>query len=107
MINENTLKAMRGALFIRRQSLKDDDPATRANVDALALVDALLAGDTIASLWSLEDVYSLIDDDDDRDAVTEDEAREVLRFADSEHDASVGINWDVLNHWLDYVRSNA
>jgi hypothetical protein len=34
---------------------------------------------------------------------TDEQAEEVLELAESKHDASVGINWDVLQEWCEYV----
>lgn len=34
---------------------------------------------------------------------TDEEAEMVLELAESKHDASVGINWDVLESWCEYV----
>ena len=34
---------------------------------------------------------------------TDEEAEIVLELAESKHDASVGINWDVLEAWCEYV----
>lgn len=59
--------------------------------------------DTITIEWSIEDVH-MNEDDRDNAPLTDDQAREVLRLADNEHDACVGINWDVLGQWADYVR---
>jgi hypothetical protein len=89
---------MRGALFMRKSTLPAGDMLADTE-QALALVDALLAGDTIASLWSVEDVQGLRDDG----TVDIDTARRVLKLAESEHDASIGINWETLGYWLDYV----
>lgn len=95
---------------------------------ALHFVDSMLRGDTIASVWGTDDVQSLSnmcdiqngycekhgedvdeqgncpDADPEATAITDEEAREVLSLADSEHDATIGINWDVLQCHLDYIR---
>ena len=34
---------------------------------------------------------------------TDEQAEEVLELAESKHDASVGINWEVLEEWCEYV----
>ena len=60
-------------------------------------------GDVIAPSWSVEDVHEtarematgLIEDPDDS-PLTDAEAREVLATVERRHDASIGINWDVL-----------
>ena len=35
--------------------------------------------------------------------LTLDESRETLRLAKKNHDASIGINWEVLSIWIDFV----
>lgn len=34
---------------------------------------------------------------------TDEQAEEILELAESKHDASVGINWEVLEEWCEYV----
>lgn len=51
-----------------------------------------IADDEIAIIWSAEDVLSI------RPDLTPDQALEVLDIAHDNHDASVGINWDVLGY---------
>ena len=58
--------------------------------------------DTISLRWHVDDVYALADDTG-RPHPTLEQAREVLRLADKYHDASIGINWDVLSYYLDTV----
>lgn len=115
MLNERTLKALNTALLCHRNvnSQLDNWPPEnkRPFEDAQSVVTALLDGDTIASLWSIEDVFAVMfPDEDGTRGHTDDEiaeAREVLELADREHDATVGINWGVLEAHLDYVREQA
>ena len=53
--------------------------------------------DTITISWDIDDVLSL------DDALTQESCRKVLKYAKDNHDASVGINWDVLQYWVDVV----
>jgi hypothetical protein len=46
----------------------------------------------IANVWMIEDVLSI------RPDLTEEQAWEVLQVAESRHDATIGINWDVLDY---------
>lgn len=46
--------------------------------------------DFIASFWSVEDVFSVAPN------IMHEEAQEVLAEVDRRHDATIGINWDVL-----------
>jgi hypothetical protein len=63
----------------------------------------------IASYWHISDVHmhaNILEgiDSDEPDEITDDEAREVLRLADKYHDSEQGINWDVLEGWIDHVK---
>jgi hypothetical protein len=61
--------------------------ATPGSID----IHALLAGRRqIASIWSVEDVQSI------RPDLTDEQALAVLKAAEDGHDATIGINWDVL-----------
>lgn len=52
---------------------------------------------TIEIVWSTEDVQEV------RPDLDENQAYEVLIMANKEHDANVGINWEVLESWADYL----
>lgn len=56
--------------------------------------------DEIAIKWHIEDVQGMEGYEDLKD----DEARQVLYLAQRNHDATIGINWDVLEIWADQVR---
>lgn len=51
----------------------------------------------IAIKWSVEDVLEVAP------KLTDLECRKVLYLAKHNHDATVGINWDVLSTWAVYV----
>ena len=62
-------------------------------------------GDDIYVVWSIEDVHEtakqvdahLIEDSDDwKSPLSDEEAREILTTTERRHDASIGVNWDVL-----------
>ncbi|NJM68156.1 MAG: hypothetical protein HC851_22040 [Acaryochloris sp. RU_4_1] len=60
----------------------------------------------IAIIWEIEDVRLL------NPSLTDDECREVLAIADSNHDANYGINWEVLDasiqsHFPDGIRGQS
>ena len=56
-----------------------------------------LEDDEIAIVWSVEDVLVV------RPDLDEDQAYEVLVAAKNNHDANIGINWDVLGHHADWL----
>ena len=61
----------------------------RAIANARALASTELA-DEIAISWHIDDVREI------RPDLTDEQCREVLQQAERRHDASVGINWEVL-----------
>ncbi len=93
------LTALEGALFVLDPN-RDGAGPSRSNAIAQAdaaianarLVDASspVSDDEIAIVWHIDDVKEI------RPDLTDEQAREVLQQAERRHDASVGINWDVL-----------
>jgi hypothetical protein len=67
--------------------------------------------DWIASWWHISDIQDCDDGWEDEDepsdpkALTDEEAREVLRLADKYHDCEEGICWDVLRGWIYHVKA--
>jgi hypothetical protein len=55
----------------------------------------------ITITWGIDDVYQQAGDT----RLTEPEAQEVLHLMDNKHDANIGINWDVIDVWIDFVVS--
>ncbi len=107
MLNEDQLKIAQRALdyLMANADLTKDEMAAAKH--AYVKLDPFIDGDSIASVWSVEDVYSLITDEDGEpveNAITVGEARQVLRLVDRTHDATIGINWDVLEVGLETVR---
>jgi hypothetical protein len=49
----------------------------------------------IAIIWDVEDVQSI------RPGLDDDQAMCVLGAVENKHDASIGVNWDVLEFWAD------
>src|SRR5258708_1215905 len=107
MLNEDQLKIARRALdyLMANADLTKDEMVAAKH--AYVKLDPFIDGDSIASVWSVEDVYSLITDEDGEpveNAITVEEARQVLKLVDRTHDATIGINWDVLEVGLETVR---
>jgi hypothetical protein len=53
--------------------------------------------DTFAKIWHVDDVLSINSD------LSRDRARLVLTMAMDNHDANIGINWEVLTEYIDRV----
>ena len=56
---------------------------------------------SIASTWSIEDVQTLDPD------LTDEQAREILYDVQHKKDASIGINWDVIQARIDEYKEDA
>lgn len=69
--------------------------------DILRLTDP----DWLASWWHISDIQEQYLGDGVYDELTDEEAREVLRLADKEHDCEYGLNWEVFDSWADHVKS--
>lgn len=54
--------------------------------------------DSIDISWHIEDVKEVASD------LTDDECRQVLQLAKNDHDATIGINWEVLEFHASQVR---
>jgi len=59
-----------------------------------------LQDDEIAVIWSVEDVMM------ECDWLTKDQALEVLHDIDHNHDATIGINWEVIHHNVEWRYPN-
>lgn len=88
-----------------------DIPAGRSVAEAQSAVKRAFDADWIASWWHISDIQDLDDGWEDEDepadpeALTDEEAREVLRLAEKYHDCDEGINWDVLRGWIYHVKA--
>jgi len=65
----------------------------------------LTSPDWVASWWHIDDVLgqSKAWNDDEDSTITEDDAREVLRRVGKYHDCTEGINWDVIDCYINQI----
>lgn len=56
--------------------------------------------DEITITWCIQDIQHIRPDLNDA------QAREVLYEIKSNHDASIGINWSVIEYWCEYIFPN-
>lgn len=107
MLNEDELKIAQRALDYLMANADLESSEVRAAKRAYHKLDALIDGDEICSGWCIEDVFSLMFPDEDGICGHTDEeiaiAREVLKAAEADEDATIGINWDVLQYHLGNV----
>jgi len=57
---------------------------------------------TITISWSTVDVLAKAEEMDV--SLTEEQADEVLDMVERKHDASIGINWDVIEYWINEIK---
>jgi hypothetical protein len=62
-------------------------------------IEEIRTGEAIVTIWRVEDV---INQADERGiTLTKEQAKNVLRRMESKHDCNIGLNWDVMDHWID------
>lgn len=112
MFNETIINTIIVALE-RQERVLAEAPNAKGHglvttVAALNLMRSLATGDMIALLWGTQDVKALaLDDQGDPIpgvSISDAEARDVLALALSNHDNERGVNWDVLDEHLNYVK---
>ncbi len=115
MLSEDQLKMAQQALdYFMEFRGKTGEPLTDSEMAtakrAYAELDQLIDGDVIASIWTIEDVFSIMFPDDDEDRGHTDKeietARQVLRNAERNHNAEYGINWDTLRAEYDAIKED-
>lgn len=84
-----------------------DIPEGRTVEQAIDAVERALDSDWMASWWHISDIHCQANDgvNDDAEEITDEEAREILRLLDRHSDSCVGINWDVIDAWIDHVKA--
>ncbi len=77
------------------------------------LTQELIARGNLVDVWGTADIfyidfnYRTDNNITTMDPLTEDDAKEILRIAQTEIDDNVGINWSILEaHYIDYIRTN-
>ena len=82
------------AVIAEAKAAGTHDASTGIDIDA-----TLAAREQIAAIWCVEDVLEI------RPDLTKEQAMDVLRKAEKHHDATIGINWDVLHCHADWLFS--
>lgn len=108
MFDKELAQFIAGHLRVRRQAFENDSRKhIAAQLDrAIATMDSFASGESIASVWNVDDVQAL-DSDMEGDSkglnITDAEAKAVLAQVADGFDAEYGINWDTLNDALNDV----
>ena len=84
-----------------------DIPAGRSIAEAEGAVKRAFDPDWLGEWWHIDDIIEQDDgaEDEDSSDLTQEEAREVLRLLGKYQDCEVGINWDVIDSWIDHVKA--
>jgi len=80
------------------------DIANNEFITEQTLLQILREAGYAVTLWQAEDVLGLAEEEDI--PLKYDEAVEILQHIDSKHDASIGINWDVISTYIDIWRTD-
>jgi len=83
-----------------------DLPVGISKAEAEGAVKRAFDPDWVADWWHIDDIIEQDNgaEDEPYSDLTEDEAREVLRLMIKEHDCEIGINWDVIDSWINHVK---
>jgi hypothetical protein len=76
-------------------------PAGRSIAEAKQAVAMKFDPDWITEHWHIDDVIEQAENNGEQ--LTIEEARWVLQMVDKNHDCEVGINWGVIDSWVDRV----
>ena len=83
-----------------------DLPKGVTKAEAEGAVKRAFDPDWVSEWWHIDDIIEQDDgaEDEPHSDLSPEEAREVLRLMIKEHDCEVGINWDVIDGWIDHVK---
>ena len=86
-----------------------DIPQGRSIAEAEGAVKQFFDPDWMASWWHISDVHTIANEsgEDEADEITDEQAREVLRLMNKNHDSNVGINWETIDVWIDIVKNQS
>jgi len=72
-------------------------PAHMSETEFRSRIAMLASPDWLATFWSIDDVKEVADH------LSDDECRQVLEQVERNHDANIGINWEVIEFHADQV----
>ena len=78
-----------------------DIPNGRSVTEAQLAVKRAFDSDWMAEWWHIDDVIEQAEGNGEQ--LTIDEARDVLAMVNRKHDCNIGINWDVIDYWIDQI----
>lgn len=78
-----------------------DVPEGRSVSEAEIAVKMAFNPDWVAEWWHIDDVAMQAEDHGEN--LTEEECRDVLAMVIRKHDCNIGINWEVIDYWIDEI----
>jgi hypothetical protein len=78
-----------------------DIPQGRSVAEAVGAVKRAFDPDWVAEWWHSDDIIEQAENNGEQ--LTYEEAQEVLRLMSKYHDCEIGINWDVIDNWVDHI----
>jgi hypothetical protein len=89
-----------------KMTIEVEVPAGRSVAEVEGAIKRHFDPDWVGDWWHKDDVHGQANnwDSDEPQVLTDDEAREVLRLVEKYHDASIGINWDVIDCYIRQVK---
>lgn len=84
-----------------KMMIEVDIPSGRSVAEAVGAVKRAFDPDWFAEWWHKDDVISQAESNGID--ITDDEARDVMAMVIRKHDCNIGINWDVIDYWIDEI----
>lgn len=78
-----------------------DIPSGRSIAEAESAVKRVFDPNWVSEWWHTDDVDCHARNMGE--TLTEEECRDVLNLMMHKHDCNIGINWEVIAYWIDYV----
>jgi hypothetical protein len=88
-------------------TIEVDLPKGITKAEAEGAVKQYFDPDWMASWWHISDIHTIANEsgEDEADEITDEQAREVLRLMNKNHDSNIGINWETIDVWIDIVKN--
>ncbi len=80
-----------------------DVPDGRSIAEAEGAVKRAFDPNWVAEWWHIDDVANQAESQGE--TLTEEECRDVLAMVMRKHDCNIGINWEVIDYWIDQIVS--
>lgn len=84
-----------------KMMIEIDVPEGRSVSEAEIAVKMAFNPDWVAEWWHIDDVAMQAEDHGEN--LTEEECRDVLAMVIRKHDCNIGINWEVIDYWIDEI----